>query len=324
METQQADLEGYRQPERVVPLPETISQQAREFLATPSFALEPLPETNEPADWAAHIATVDQRMAEMLAAVTFPVDVTAHPVEECVVYEATPQKGGVTEDGAILYFHGGGYIYGRGDAGAKMASSLAVASGLPCFCPDYRMPPEHPFPAALDDAVAAYLWLAGLIDPARILIAGNSAGGGLAAASLLKLRDIGVTMPAGAILATPEADLTEAGDTFHTNYGLDRVLAERLMPANLLYANGHDLRDPYLSPVYGTFDGFPPVMLLSGTRDLFLSNTVRLHRAMRRDGVQASLHVWEAMPHGGFFGAPEDAEMLAEQVSFIQSVLSPK
>jgi acetyl esterase/lipase len=180
------------------------------------------------------------------------------------------------------------------------------------------MPPDHPFPAALDDAVAVYRELLKEHAPANIGFVGLSAGGGLAAATVLRVRDLGLPLPAAAVLLTPEADLTEAGDTFATNEDLDIVLKKPMPILNKLYAAGADLRNPYLSPVFGDFSkGFCPTDLQSGTRDLLLSNTVILHRALRRAGVDAELHVWEAMPHAGFFGAPEDAEALAEQLHFL-------
>ena len=116
-------------------------------------------------------------------------------------------------------------------------------------------------------------------------------------------------------------DLTESGDTFQTNLGIDGVLTRSLMPANLLYAAGHDLTDPYVSPLFGDFTkGFPPTMLASGTRDLFLSNTVRMHRALRSAGVEADLHIVEASGHGGFFGqAPEDEDLAQEVRRFIDA-----
>jgi acetyl esterase/lipase len=124
---------------------------------------------------------------------------------------------------------------------------------------------------------------------------------------------------------TPEVDLTESGDSFQTNLGLDGVLTESLMPANRLYAAGHDLAHPYLSPLFGDFTkGFPPTLLSTGTRDLFLSNTVRMHRALRRAGVPAELHVLEAAPHGGFMGAaPEDRELDLEVRRFVETNLQP-
>jgi acetyl esterase/lipase len=139
---------------------------------------------------------------------------------------------------------------------------------------------------------------------------------------LLKARDLGLPMPAACVLHSPEADLTEAGDSFETNNGIDGVLT-RLTNSIALYANGHDLRDPYLSPLYGDFSkGFPPTILTSGTRDLFLSNTVLMHRALRRAKISAELHIWEAMGHGCFFGmAPEGQEVLEEHARFIRQCL---
>jgi len=125
-------------------------------------------------------------------------------------------------------------------------------------------------------------------------------------------------MPAALVLATPEVDLTESGDSFQTNREADNVLAS-LREVNLLYANGHDLADPYLSPLFGDVSGFPATFLQAGTRDLFLSNTVRMHRKLRATGVEAELHVFEAMPHGGFGGtSPEDREVSTEIRGFLE------
>ena len=122
-----------------------------------------------------------------------------------------------------------------------------------------------------------------------------SAGGNLAAALLVRSRDEGLPMPAALVLPTPMVDLTESGDTFQTLNGVDGGLRSQIA-VNLLYANGHDLTDPYLSPLFADLSGFPPTFLQSGTRDLFLSNTVRLHRKLLAAGVDTELHIFEAMP----------------------------
>jgi acetyl esterase/lipase len=179
------------------------------------------------------------------------------------------------------------------------------------------MPPDHPYPAALDDCLTVYRALLAEHPADRIVVSGASAGGNLAAALVVRARDEGLSLPAAVVLATPEVDLTESGDSFHTNHGVDTILG-RLMPVNELYAAGHDLSHPYLSPLFADLRGFPPTVLTTGTRDLFLSNTVRMHRALRRVDVDAELHVIEAAPHGGFLGAaPEDAEIAAEVRRFI-------
>jgi acetyl esterase/lipase len=166
--------------------------------------------------------------------------------------------------------------------------------------------------------VAVYRGLLDVRAPERIVVGGGSAGGNLAAALMLRARDEGLPLPAALVLLTPEVDLTESGDSFQTNLGLDCVLTASLADSIALYADGHDLEDPYLSPLFGDLTSpFPPTFLQAGTRDLFLSNAVRMHRRLRAGGVDAELHIFEAMPHGGFFGAPEDDELADELRRFV-------
>ncbi len=204
------------------------------------------------------------------------------------------------------------------------AQAFLAAAALACrvFSVDYRVPPAHRYPAALDDCLAAYRYLLADHAPADIAISGLSAGGNLAAAMLLRARDEGLPMPAAALVMTPELDPTESGASFHTNRIIDVALPEGLPRANTLYADGADLAHPYLSPLFGDFaPGFPPTFLQTGARDLFLSNTVRMHRALLRAHKVAELHVWEAMPHAGFGGAtPEDVEMQVAMRDFLVRV----
>ena len=137
---------------------------------------------------------------------------------------------------------------------------------------------------------------------------------------MLRARDEGLPLPTGLVLLTPELDLTESGDSFQTNLGVDATLNGSLMGANLLYAGGRDLEDPYVSPLFGDFtEGISPTILTAGTRDLFLSNAVRMHRALRTAGIEAYLHIKEAASHSAFFGtAPEDEEIDEEVRIFAQ------
>jgi acetyl esterase/lipase len=236
--------------------------------------------------------------------------------DDAVVYVVTPGSSG-GDDRVVFDVHGGGFILQGGEACAAMTVLAAARLGICTWGVDYRMPPDHPYPAPLDDCVRAYTALLDEVPADRIVVTGGSAGGNLAAALVLRARDEGLRLPAAVVLATPEVDLTESGDSFHTNLGVDSILG-RLMPVNELYAAGHHLTDPYLSPLFADLTGFPPTILTTGTRDLFLSNTVRMHRALRRAGTTAELHVLEAAPHGGFLGmAPEDAEIASEVRRFI-------
>jgi acetyl esterase/lipase len=178
------------------------------------------------------------------------------------------------------------------------------------------MPPDHPYPAGLDDCMAFYKSLLRDHSPAEIIVGGGSAGANLAAALMLRVRDEGLPLPAAVILSSPEIDLTESGDSFHTNAGIDGM--GTLMQANLLYAAGTPLDHPYVSALFGDFTkGFPPTFLTAGTRDLFLSNAVRFHRALRAAGVPAELHILEAAAHGAFGGgSPEEAELDRETRRF--------
>lgn len=310
---------------RTVPIPKTVSAEAQAVLAQGSpYGQGEEPDPADKAAWERLVQERNDGLTQMIAArftdQRSAVTITEHQLSCAVLYEITPTAlAGGDAERALLYVHGGGFTIGGGIAAAYSAAALAAAAELRTFSIDYRMPPGSPFPAGLDDAVEAYRFLLDRYDPSDIGVYGPSAGGGLAASSLLKARDLGLPLPAACVLHSPEADLTESGDTFETNLGVDGVLG-RLTKSIALYADGHDLRDPYLSPLFGDFTrGFPPTLLTSGTRDLFLSNTVLMHRALLRAGIAAELHVWEAMGHAGFFGAaPEDQEMFRDQARFLR------
>ena len=222
-------------------------------------------------------------------------------------------------DTTPIYFdmHGGALIFGAGDLSRVWGSMTAATTRMITWSIDYRMPPLHPYPAALDDCFAVYRAVLELRDPADIFVGGASAGGNLAAALMVRARDEGLPMPAALVLPTPAVDLTESGDTFQTLDGVHGGLRSQ-MAVNLLYANGRDLTDPYVSPLFADLSGFPPTFLSSGTRDLLLSNTVRMHRKLLAAGIEAELHIFEAMPHGGFDGStPEDIELDAAIRGFL-------
>jgi epsilon-lactone hydrolase len=319
--------EGTLHLSRTIPVPKSVSAEAQAVLAASGAMVagrlanpQVSPSLDDNAGWKARIAETDAVIALGFGGRQSEVDVAVSKIEVAGidVYVLEPD-GAATGDDAPIYYdiHGGALIAGGGDVSRLMGIHSAARAGLFTWAVDYRMPPDFPYPTPLDDCLAVYRALLEIRRPEQIAVGGGSAGGNLAAALMLKARAEGLPMPACLLLMTPEVDLTESGDTFDVLEGVDTVLVSRLTDSIALYANGHDLRDPFLSPLFGDVSEFPPTFLQSGTRDLFLSNTVRLHRALRAADVEAELHVWEAMPHGGFSGAPEDADIGVEARKFL-------
>jgi len=308
-------------PARLIPVPSSISPEAQSMLALGTISSPEFPPLEDHEAWRTMRSESEEVVLSYLTS-RFPeegIDVTKMEVEGVGVFAITPPD--VDPDDPRIYFdiHGGGLTMGGGDCGRAMGTLIALNVGMHLWEVDYRMPPDDPYPASLDDCLAVYRALLRDHRADEIIVGGASAGGNLATALILRARDEGLPLPAAAVLLSPEVDLTESGDSFQTNLGVDTVLTRSLMPANLLYAGGHDLSDPYVSPLFGDFArGFPPALISSGTRDLFLSNAVRLHRALRSAGISAELHVLEAAPHGGFmFETEEDQALDAEIRSFI-------
>src|ERR1700712_2073346 len=307
-------------PARETPVPAHLSPAAQATLVSIPSPVD-YPPIEDKAAWKAYVAKADEQVQTMLANIggSPRAEVIERNLDGVPVYIATPDDSGWEHRPVTLEIHGGALISCGGEICRYLARNSATRFGARIWSVDYRMPPEHPYPAGLDDCLAAYRALLGEHRPEEIVIAGASAGGNLAAALILRARDEGLPLPGGALLLTPEVDLTESGDSFSTLEGID--ILGRLMPANLLYADGHDLADPLLSPLFADFSkGFPPTLLVTGTRDLFLSNTVRLHRALRAADIPAELHVMEAARHIGFPGAPEEAQITREIHRFLDGI----
>ncbi|MEA3021117.1 MAG: epsilon-lactone hydrolase [Actinomycetota bacterium] len=311
---------------RDVPAPSSISPEAQAVLSLvpPVDMSFPAPEDTDA--WRAYIASNDEMMlaGQSVRAARVAADVEEIEIAGVPVFSITPH-GTATDDRRVyVEIHGGGMIMGGGASCRAMGLNAIVRTGVRTIAVDFRMPPDHPFPTSLDDCVAVYRGLLDSHAPGQIVVGGISGGGNLAAATILRARDEGLPLPAAAVLLSPEVDLTESGDSFRTNLGVDVFLTGSLMAANLLYAGGHDLSDPYVSPLFGDFSkGWPPTLLSAGTRDLFLSNAVRMHRALRAVDVPAELHILEAAPHTGFLGdTPEDLELAREVRRFVAHHLS--
>lgn len=296
-------------PARSIPPPRSISVEAQAVLgraAETPIAWHDYPALDDTPGWLNWVDAADANMKAMLQA-TGELGAGAD-IETIMIGDAPCYcvRGARTDD-VLFEIHGGGLIGGGGELCRIGALQAAASMDVTVYAPDYRMPPLHPFPAPLEDCVAAYREVLRRHAPERIVVHGGSAGGNLAAALILRANAEGLPLPAGLILETPELDLTESGDSFQTNVILDVVLQRGLGTINQLYAGGHDLANPLLSPLFGDFSqGCPPTLITAGTRDLFLSNAVRMHHKLRRADVPVELLVYEAMPHGGFFGTPED------------------
>ncbi len=295
---------------RVIPIPATVSPQARLVMATP-FGLQSPSRPASAAEWKTYIASLEVLMKrlEAQASQLYPMKAERSTLAGVrIITLEPPEIAPGNADRMLINMHGGAFILGADNA--LEALSIAAAARMRITVVDYRMPPDHPFPAALEDGVAVYRALLDRYRPAAIGMFGASAGGNLTCAVVLKLRELGIPLPAAVVVSTPGADLGKLGDSWQTNNGLDRVLTDSVIATDI-YANGHDLEDPLLSPVYADYGKpFPPALLLTGTRDMLLSSTARLHRAMRRGGVDADLHVFEGMWHGlpTSFDLPEHAE----------------
>ncbi len=316
--------------ERVVPAPAGASEELRAALAAipaPNVATsqQQVPQNEE--QWLALQQGSSNADLEQMAS-GFGLSIEKDEIEGVPVYRVTPNKlDPAHTDHLFLHVHGGAHVLGGGDAAASEAALVAARAGIPALSVDYRMPPKHPFPAAVDDVVKVYRHLLESRSAKSIAIGGTSTGGGLSLASVHRFRALGLETPGAIYAGTPWADLTKTGDTLFTNEGLDRVLVTYdglLLAAARLYADGHDLKDPLISPVYGDFAGFPPTYLITGTRDLFLSDTARTHRKLRAAGVVADLHVYEGVAHADYLiltESPESKDVFAEVGAFFKKHL---
>lgn len=309
-------------PAKELPVPGTVSPELAAVIAQP-IADFPAPQGAEA--WKKFQAAYDaQRGADTRAlaqALGCKLEKTTIAGVPC--FTVTPKEiDEANKDRLLVHLHGGAYVLGSGEAGPMEAVLVADACKTKAVSVDYRMPPDHPFPAALDDAVAVWKELLKDHKPSQLALFGTSAGGGLTMATVHKLKELGVPLPAVLMVGTPASDVTKTGDTYFTNADIDNGLGryEGFIEDSLkLYAGDEDLKNPLISPVYGDFSGFPPTILISGTRDLLLSNTVRAHRKMRAAGVPAELHVYEGQSHADYlraFKSPESKDALKEIAAF--------
>ncbi|MEU5383486.1 alpha/beta hydrolase [Kitasatospora cineracea] len=223
-------------------------------------------------------------------------------------------------DGTILYFHGGSWVFGSPETALSLTGHLVAGSGLPAYSPDYRLAPEHPFPAAVEDTLAAYRELLERgADPARTVLAGDSAGGGLAVTTVLAARDAGLPLPAGILAFSPGTDATRSGASMDTKEGIDPIFTRSSFEGtSAMYLAGADPRHPLLSPaVHADLTGLPPMLIQVGANELLLDDSTRLAARARDAGVDVTLDVTADVPHvfQCFAGVLDEADEALERAA---------
>jgi acetyl esterase/lipase len=290
--------------ERTIPAPVGLSPEMIEVVKERQIPpVIPVPETTEA--WLEFQALFD-RAGEELGRQAAEYNEVTYEVQDIAgvrTYVVTPKE--IDErwgDRVFVHTHGGAWVFGGGDSALREAVWAASGLGVKVVSVDYRRPPLHPFPAAIDDALAVWRHVIENQDATKTALFGTSAGGNITLATTLKLKELGEPLPGAVFAGTPATDLENVSDTWLTMEGLDPLGAREGLIGGAfdLYVGEADPSNPLLSPVNGDLDGFPPTILISGARDLLLSDTVRMHRALRAAGTVADLHVYDGQAHGDY------------------------
>jgi epsilon-lactone hydrolase len=317
-------------PARTLPTPTTVSPELQKEIAPAwNTTTNTTPRTSQ--QWKAMIQKDNEPEANKVDGLLkkFHVTLEHKTVAGVPVFLVKPDTiAQQNRNRLLVHVHGGGYVVFAGKAATPEAILMAHYGQIEVISIDYRMPPDFPFPAAIDDTVAVWKAVIQSHAPASVGLFGTSAGGGLTLATVLKLKELHLPLPGALMAGTPWTDLSETGDTYFTNEFVDNVLGTyrgSLAADARLYAGSHDLKEPLLSPIYGDISGFPPTILLSGTRDLFLSNTVRMHQKLLQANVRANLLVFEGQSHAQYLivpNAPESAAAFRQVASFFDQNLT--
>jgi epsilon-lactone hydrolase len=273
-----------------------------------------------------HVDHLQMRAALDRTGGRFPDGVVGTPVIAGGVPAEWIDPPGGAGDRVVLYLHGGGYVAGSIDSHRNLTGHLAAAIGCRVLALDYRLAPEHPHPAPVTDAVAGYRWLLDQgVAADHVVIAGDSAGGGLTVATLLLARDEGLAMPAAAVPISPLVDLEATGESMTTRAAADPMI-QRDMALEIvqLFLGDGDRRDPYAAPLHGDLAGLPPLLIQVGDAEVLLDDAVRLADRARVAGVDVTLEVWPEMVHvfqasAGF--VPEADEAIAHIAEFCRPKL---
>ena len=235
---------------------------------------------------------------------------------------AEPDNASAAAD--LLYLHGGGGIAGTPRTQRKLVGAIAREANLRVWSIDYRLAPEKPYPAAVDDTVAAYRAMVERVDPRRLLLSGESGGGAIALSALLRARDAGLRLPAAVVLLCPWTDLTLSGKSTTENVGKDLLTPDFIAMCRDAYVGTHDPADPQVSPLFADLHGLPPTLLQVGALDLIRDDAVRYAKAAAAAGSPTDLRIWPKVGHG-FTGTgddlPESREAIAEIAAWIRTTI---
>ncbi len=271
-------------------------------------------------------ATIPEMRAAMEAAsgvMLLPDDIETRAVKVGVCNAEWTTTPGWVEGRAVLYFHGGGYTIGSIATHRQVVADISRASKSRVLSLDYRLAPEHPHPAAVEDALAAYrAMLDEGIDPSKIAIAGDSAGGGLTAAALVAIRDAGLPRPAAGVCISPWLDLSQSGASYREKAEVDPLVTREVLDMmSAAYLDGQDPKTPLASPLFAKHEDLPPILIQVGTAEVLLDDSVQFEAAVRRAGVDVELDVWEDMIHVWHaFGAllPESGQAIAKIGDYLE------
>ena len=264
-------------------------QELLEMFAERAAAFSETPPSLEERRMGANM--MGKRFENLDGITTEGVDADGVPAE----WVAAPDAG----SGAVLYLHGGGYVTGSVISHRGMAASLSRASGCRVLTIDYRLAPENKHPAQVQDAHTAYRWMLNNgVDASSLFVAGDSAGGGLTVATLLKARDAGDPMAAAGVCISPWIDMEGNGDSMRSKAGVDPMVSyEGLMDMATHFLGDGDRRDPLAAPLHADLAGLPPLLIIVGTAETLLDDAVRLHEKAESAGVDSTLEIWEDMVH---------------------------
>jgi len=259
---------------------------------------------------------------------TLPSDTTVEPVTAGGRAAEWIRAAGVRADAVLLYLHGGGYVIGSPRSHRHLAAALARSAGLSCLLLDYRLAPEHPFPAAVDDALAGYRWLVEekKIAPERIAVGGDSAGGGLTMATLVAIREARLHLPRAGVCISPWTDLTCSAASFQAKAASDPLVTlEGVSAMARAYLGATDPRTPLASPLFADLRGLPPLLIHVGSEEVLLDDASHLAERARAAGVDVTLEVWEPMIHVWHWFLPwlDEAQAAVEKIGgFLRSQLA--